>query len=76
VAQTRTAFGKLLDALRSQRVYILTTRTFPPLDVPATSEQLRLTERADENGRENRPPTDAKQPDRVESEIIALVQDE
>ena len=72
----KTTFGRLLDALRSQRVYIPTTRTFPPLDLPATSEQLRLGERAEENGRENRPPSDTQQPDRVESEIIALVQDE
>lgn len=76
MAQTRTAFGRLLDALRTQRVYIPTTRTFPSLDVPATSEQLRLAERAEENGRENRPAVDAQQPDRVESEIIALIQDE
>jgi hypothetical protein len=50
--------------------------TFPQLDLAAMSERLQLRERAEENGRENRPPSNASQPDRVESEIVEIVQEE
>src|SRR5271156_797098 len=76
VANSNTALGRLLDALRSHRVYVPSTLTFPQLDVPANSERLRLFERGEENGRENRPASSASQPDRVESEIAELVQQE
>jgi hypothetical protein len=76
VAKTRTAFGRLLDALRSQRVYVPTTLTFSPLDIPAMVERLRLVERGEENGRQSRPPSDSLQPDRVEAEIAGLIKDE
>lgn len=76
MAGTKTALGKLLDALRSQRLYVPSTLIFPRIDIPAMSERLRLIERGEENGRANRPPTDAAQPDRVQSEIAALIQSE
>jgi hypothetical protein len=64
----------LLDALRTHRVYVPSTLTFPQLDISATSERLRLVERGEENGRDNRPASDASQPDRVESEIDERIQ--
>jgi hypothetical protein len=76
VAETNTAFGRLLNILRSQRDYVPSTLTFPQLDMSALSERLRLTEHAEENGRENRPLSNASQPDRVESEITEIVQEE
>ena len=76
MAKTNTAFGRLLDILRSPRPYVPSTLTFPQLDIPALSERLRLTERAEESGRENRPPSNASQADRVESEIAEIVQEE
>ena len=76
MAETKTAFGRLLDALRTHRVYVPSTLTFPQLDLPAMSERLRLVERGEENGRENRPTSDALQADRVESEIAELIQEE
>ena len=76
MAETKTAFGRLLDALRTHRVYVPSTLTFPQLDLPAMSERLRLVERGEENGRENRPTSDALRADRVESEIAELIQEE
>jgi hypothetical protein len=51
------------------------TLTFPQLDIPATAERLRLTQRGEESGRENRPAADAF-PGRAESEIAEIVQEE
>jgi hypothetical protein len=76
VVDTNTPFGKLLNVLRSPRDYVPSTLTFPQLDVPAMSERLRLSERAEENGRENRPPASASRPDRVEAEITEIVQED
>jgi hypothetical protein len=76
VAETNTAFGRLLNILRSQRDYVPSTLTFPQLDILALSQRLRLTERAEENGRENTPLSNASQPDGVESEISEIVQQE
>ena len=71
-----TALGRLLSVLRSPRDYVPSTLTFQQLDVSATTERLRLVERAEENGRENQPPSDASQPDAVESEIIGVAHEE
>jgi hypothetical protein len=76
VAETKTAFGRLLDALRTHRDYVPSTLTFPQLDIPAMSDRLRLVGRGEESGRENRPASDASQPHRVESEIAELIQEE
>ena len=76
MAETNTAFGRLLNILRSQRDYVPSTLTFPQLDILALSQRLRLTERAEENGRENTPLSNASQPDGVESEISEIVQQE
>jgi hypothetical protein len=76
VAETKTAFGRLLDALRTHRPYVPSTLTFPQLDILAMSARLRLVERGEESGRENRPASDASQPHRVESEIAELIQQE
>ena len=76
MAQTPTPFGRLLSVLRSQRDYVPSTLTFPQLDVAAMTERLRLTDRAEENGKEDEPPLGASQPDRVEAEIAEIVQEE
>lgn len=76
MAQTTTAFGRLLSVLRSQRDYVPSTLTFPQLDVAAMTERHRLAERAEENGRENRPPSNSSKPDSIEAEIIEAVQEE
>ena len=61
MADSNTALGKLLNALRSQRDYVPSTLTFPQLDVPAMAERLRLTQRAEENGRKNRPSSSTRE---------------
>jgi hypothetical protein len=76
VPDNQGAFGKLLSVLRSQRIYVPSTLTFPQLDLAAASERLRLVERGEQNGRENRPPTTATQPDVAESEIIEIIHEE
>jgi hypothetical protein len=76
VVDNNSAFGRLLNLLRSQRAYVPSTLTFPQLDLEAMSETLQLRERAEKDGRENRPPSDALQPNRVEPEIQDLVQEE
>ena len=76
MAQTPTPFGRLLSVLRSQRDYVPSTLTFPQLDVAAMTERLRLTDRAEENGKEDEPPSGASQPDRVEAETAEIVQEE
>jgi hypothetical protein len=40
------------------------------------AERLRLVERGQENGKENRPQSSATQPDRVETEISDIAQQE
>jgi hypothetical protein len=76
VAETKTAFGRLLDALRTHRVYVPSTLTFPQLDIPATSEGFRLVERGEETGWENRPASNPSQADKAEAEIGELIQEE
>ena len=76
MAETKTAFGRLLNVLRSHRDYVPSTLTFPQLDIPATTERLRLAERGEENGKENRPQSDAAQLGRVETEITDIAQHE
>src|SRR5450755_3526969 len=71
-----TGFGRLLNVLRSQRDYVPSTLTFPQLDFPAMVERLRLAERGEENGKENRPQSSATQLDRVETEVIDVSQQE
>ena len=76
MAETKTAFGRLLNVLRSRRDYVPSTLTFPQLDFPAMAERLRLAERGEENGKENRPQSGATQLDRAETEIIDIAQQE
>jgi len=76
VSDNQGAFGKLLNVLRSQRIYVPSTLTFPQLDLAAASARLSLAERGEQNGRENRPPTTATQSDVAESEIIEIIHEE
>jgi hypothetical protein len=76
VAENEGALGRLLSALRSHRAYVPSTLTFPQLDVAEMAERLRLTQRGEEYGKENRPTTDTAHFDRVETEIVEVVQQE
>jgi hypothetical protein len=50
------------------------TQAFPPLDIERVASDLRLRERAEENGKLNRPATDSEVEDVTESDVLAEIE--
>lgn len=69
------SLNKLFETLRdSSHDFRVTTNPFPPMDAEKLSKTLELSEKADRNGRQNLPPTDATEMDDVERSIVDRVE--
>ena len=67
----KDALSKLMDgANRPSHSYRLSIDTFAELDPEKVARDLKIAERAVEQGKEEEPPTSAKTPSKVEQEII------
>ena len=65
----------LVNSLGGSREGVLPSmQAFPPLDIERIASALRLQERAEENGKVNRPATDSEVDDVAESDVLAEVE--
>lgn len=71
------SLNKLREKLaESNHDFRATTEIFPSINVDKIASSLQLDETAEENGRNNSPPTSARNFDALERAIVERIQDE
>ena len=69
------ALNDLLQSLKQSRDGVLPSiQSFPPLDITQIAGELRLEDRAEEQGKVDQPPTDSDLEDVVEGDILAEIE--